>query len=180
MAIGFQINRRNSSVTISIAKNCDVEPRTVQYLGEIWDLLKELSNVYAVQRPKTAHPSTGVTWNSDIGPPLQIPRPRAAATIIEALTERVYTFTLEKQLSRIKKWWDPTDKLGLLNFARVFQAKMGKQLSGNQGKLETFLLLIRQAITCLRLPKVDWTKVIRFMKKATDIARDLLEGDDPF
>lgn len=82
-------------------------------------------------------------------------------------------------MKRIDMWWDPTNKPGLLNFARCFQAKMGKHLSGNDGKLEMLLLLIRDTVICLRSPKVDYMHVIQFMKVAIDIARDLLEGDDP-
>lgn len=180
LAIGFQINQRGSSLTISIADNCDIEKRTVDYLKKLWEELKELSNLYAGQRPKTGHSSTGVPWNTYVGASPQIPRSKAASTIIERLTELVYTFTRKKQMKRIDKWWDPIGKPGLLDFARSFQAKMGKQLSGNEGKLEMFLLLIRDTVTCLRAPKVDWTHVIKFMKKAIDIARDLLEGDDPY
>lgn len=180
LAIGFQIDQPNRRLTISIAENCDVDPATVEYLEDIWRMLKDLSDVYAGQRPQTGHPSTGLPWNSYVGTSPQIPRSQAAAAIIENLTERVYTFTLDKQLKRIKKWWDPTDKPGLLDFARIFQARMGKQLSGNDGKLEMFLLLIRDTITRLRAPNVDWTHVIKFMKKAIDIARELLEGDDPY
>lgn len=180
LAIGFQINQPRSCLTISIADNCDIDKATVEYLEEIWKELKILSNLYAAQRPKTGHSSTGLPWNTDVGVSPQIPRSKEAAAIIERLTERVYTFTWKKQMKRIDKWWDPTDKPGLLDFARNFQAKMGKQLSGNDGKLEMFLLLVRDTVTCLRAREVDWVNVIKYMKKAIDIARDLLEGDDPY
>lgn len=180
VAIGFQINQPGSLLTISIADDCGIETETVEYLEEVWKLLKELSDLYARQRSKTGHSSTGVPWNSDVGVTPQIPRFKPTAAIMERLTERVYTFTWKKQMKRIHKWWDPTEKPGLLNFARSFQAKMGKHLSGNDGKLEMFLLLIRDTVICLRAPKVHWMHVITFMKVAIDISRDLLEGDDPY
>lgn len=180
VAIGFQIDQRHSRLTISIAENSNVDPKTVKYLKDMWKMLKTLSDIYAGHRPKTGHPSTGEPWSSYVGVSPLIPRSEKAAIIIEKLTHHVYTFTLQKQLKRINKWWDPTDKPGLLHFARVFQAKMGKNLSGNDGKLEMFLVVIRDTITRLRATQVDWTHVIKFMKKAIDIARELLEGDDPY
>ncbi|KAL0635178.1 hypothetical protein Q9L58_005903 [Maublancomyces gigas] len=180
LAVGFQINQPASRLTISIADNCDVEQDTVNFLEMTWDLLKELSNLYAEQRLKTGLPPTGVPCNRNVGVSPHIPRSREAAAIIERLTEHVYTFTWNKQMARINKWWDPTDKPGLLYFARLFQAKMGNQLTGNNRKLEIFLLLIRDTVTCLRSPKVDWELDIIFMKKAIDIASDLLGGDDPY
>ncbi|KAL0633812.1 hypothetical protein Q9L58_007295 [Maublancomyces gigas] len=168
-SVGFQIDQRNSQLLASIADSQEVEQDTIDYLANLWAVLRKHSDWHAGNRPKSVYCS-GVSSG--------IPQSQGATALSRELVELVYVFTRDRHMNRWHKWWDPVDGHGLLGFARKFQQKKGRYLEGTNRKFELLLCSLRIVVNCLREDRVDWGKVLGHMGLATDLSDGLLKGGD--
>lgn len=175
-SIGSQVDQRRSSLVITIADNQEVKQETVDYITNVWRILKALSDLCTGNRPKQSHISPGVSGNKYVGDSPEIPRSKQAAILTEELAELVYVFTREKYMKRIRKWWDsePENQEGLLSFGYTFLKAKEKPLSGEDKIVGDMLFLLRGAINLLRIKSRDWSTIITLMDEVYRLADNLL------
>ncbi|RPA91508.1 hypothetical protein L873DRAFT_305902 [Choiromyces venosus 120613-1] len=119
VAVAFQLNSKERGIRLTIAENRDVEPRLVSHLDSVWRKLQALSHEIAAK---------GGSDKNEEGSP-DIPRGVARPLKVEIFSE-IYQFSLEKQMNRVRKWWDR-----LLDFAKVLAKRREEPLQGVESDL---------------------------------------------
>ncbi|RPA89588.1 hypothetical protein L873DRAFT_1822582 [Choiromyces venosus 120613-1] len=119
VAVALQLNSKERDIRLTIAENRDVEPRLVNHLDSVWRKLQALSYEFAAK---------GGSDKNEEGSP-DIPRGVARPLRVEIFSE-IYQFSLEKQMKRVRKWWDR-----LLDFTKVLAERRGEALQGVESDL---------------------------------------------
>ncbi|CUS15716.1 unnamed protein product [Tuber aestivum] len=131
VAVGLKLNAKEQEIRLIIAENNDVEPRLVAHIQYLWSLLQALSDECAANRG-------GLDRDEDGSP--DIPEDVALLLRIKIFRE-IYQFSLQKEMKRVSKWWDP-----LLNFVKELVKRRGDALQG----FESDLFDVLAALNCVR------------------------------
>lgn len=168
VSIGLQIDTNN--ITLTIAENDPIAVETIQYVGNTWRMLRELSQIYADER--NGHPNTNWQHWAGLSPP--VPRFLSAAdNLIAQLAAHVYTFTVEKFWRRLNRWWPK-----LRTFTNQFITAKKHKLNREESLLRDSVLAFRMGLDTLgvgdKCRSVRWSDVVRLMDTAAKNASELL------
>lgn len=174
VAVGLQLTMNAGSrlnrITITLADNDGVTPETIEYVGKIWALLRDLASIYAAGRACRASASlnTRADWNGRSTPVSS--GVIAADRVIARLARHVYTFTVDKLDRCVKKWW-----VRLRTFTNDLCRIKRHVLTASESKLRECVLHFNLGLVALKKPKIDWPYLVEIMDTAALAATTLLE-----
>ncbi|PWW79724.1 hypothetical protein C7212DRAFT_360933 [Tuber magnatum] len=119
VAVALQFTSKAHKIRLTIAENGDVDPRLIYYLNRVWEKLQALSNEFAAK---------GGSDRNETGSP-EIPDGVALPLRVQIFRE-IFGFTLEKQMKRVRKWWN-----GLVDFVQKLWERREGAVQGVESDL---------------------------------------------
>ena len=103
VAIGIQFRLKDSKLCLTIAKNEMVKQSLVDYLHEVWRILRAMSGIFRVDRSSTGVQGQMVKYRR-----LSPKMPDCVASDMQVrLFQHIYLYTRSKNQARVDKWWKP-------------------------------------------------------------------------
>ena len=164
VALGLQLKLKESKLCITVAENDKVKAGLVDYLRQVWGILRAMSLKFRANRSTQGKTAEWLQYRR-VSP--NIPDDVAWDTRIR-LFRQVYLYTRAKNQYRVKKWWDP-----LAEFMERFYESRGTELSGSASDVDFAFRALRGAYkdmdSKLNIPQNDqfWELFYALFEEAT-------------
>ena len=137
VAIGLQLQLADRKICLTVAENEDVKNGLVPYLGQAWEILRQLSQEFKQDRLHRYTPKAYSTLHRKVSPTM----PQGVGQDIKVrLFRHIYLYTKAKNDYRFSKSWDALEKF----MHRFYQCK-GIHLLGNDHNLDTAFRALKGA-----------------------------------
>jgi len=136
VAIALQLQLKDLKLCLTVAENEKVKDGLVNYLHEVWSMLRVLSGKFTLDRASSGKQAQHYHYRRvspimphDVGNDIRI-----------SLFRYIYLYTRLKHKERVEKWWDR-----LSEFMERFHKSPGKELAGIASDLQFAFLALRAA-----------------------------------
>jgi len=136
VAIGLQLQLNDSKLCLTLAENKKVKQSLVDYLHEVWGMLRTLSGIFRADRVGSGRPGPVFQYRK-VSP--RMPDGVASDARI-GLFRHIYLYTRSKNQNRFEKWWDP-----LSEFMERFHKSRSTELVGIACDLDFAFLALQAA-----------------------------------